>query len=391
MMKKAYARLITAAMLLASVFTLAACGGAPPLHQPKELQSLPNAGYRMEVVWSADIGRGLGQSVTGLQPTVSNERVYVAGADGRVSALETATGKTTWSTETEKPLIAGPAVGNGILVVTTGDGGLQALAADTGEMLWHLSFSSEIIASPAIAEQTVVVRTLDGHVVAIDAETGNRKWTVQRSEPKLTMRGTSSPVIRGNTVYVGMDSGKVLALGLATGEKRWSQAVEMPTGQSQLARIVDVDADPVVRDNVIYAVSVGRQLIAMSRSGGNIRWRHETSSSQGMVVDSSSIYVVNSSSHVLALSRSGGANRWQNETLAYRKLSAPEVYRGGVLVGDYEGYLHWLSTDNGKELARGQPVGEAIRAAPIVVGNKALVLGSDGTLAAVKFVAAGGD
>ncbi len=380
----------TAAVLVAAGFMLAGCGGSPELHQPKALQQLPKAGYHMQTLWSEDIGSGPGSSVSGLQAAVEHHRVYAAGSNGRVSARHLKNGKAIWSVDTNTPLIAGPGVGNGVVVVATRNGELRALSAKNGKSLWHQQLSSEVIAAPAIAHHTLVARTLDGRVVAFDVGSGDRKWTVQRSEPKLTMRGTSSPVIKGRNVYVGMDSGKVLALKLATGEKRWAQTVALPTGRSQLARIVDIDADPVIKQNDLYAISVGNRLAAMALSGGNIRWKQKVGSSKGLVVGNQSIYTVNPDSKVLALSLNGGSKRWQNKALAYRHLSPPALYHGGVLVGDYQGYLHWLGSDNGKEIGRGHPFGQGIRAKPLVVGNKVLVLGTGGTLAAVQFVSAGG-
>lgn len=388
-MKRFYEQAGRTATLATLALALVGCGGAPPLHQPKDLSSLEDSAYEMTVSWTADIGAGAEQQVSGLQAVVNGDRVFVAGADGRVSARELDSGDSAWTHDTEQPLIAGPALGDGVAVVATDSGDIRALAMDDGQPQWHRQFSSEVIAAPAIADGTVVTRTLDGRVVALDAKTGNRKWTVQRSEPKLTLRGTSSPVIVDDSVYVGMDSGKVLALSLTTGEKRWSQVVALPTGESELARIVDVDATPIVQDSIVYAVSVGNKLAALSRSGGTIRWHAKVSSSQGLATDRSSLYVVDSSSAVLALSTPGGRKRWQNESLEYRKLSGPAMYRGGVLVGDYQGYLHWLGSDQGDEIARGALFGAAIQATPLVADGKVLVLDTDGTLTAVKFSAAG--
>ncbi len=67
-----------------------------------------------------------------------------------------------------------------------------------------------------------------------------------------------------------------------------------------------------------------------------------------------------------------------------RKLTAPAVYQGYVVVGDIEGYVHWLSTTDGRQLGRVQVAGEGIDAKPVVVGDTVYVYAKDGTLAALK-------
>ena len=87
---------------------------------------------------------------------------------------------------------------------------------------------------------------------------------------------------------------------------------------------------------------------------------------------------------VVALSRAGGTQLWRQEALRLRDLTAPTRYANTLVVGDYEGYVHWLSPDDGRFLAREKAAGERISAAPLVVGENVFVQGDDGTLAAFK-------
>ena len=52
-------------------------------------------------------------------------------------------------------------------------------------------------------------------------------------------------------------------------------------------------------------------------------------------------------------------------------------------MGDYEGYVHWLSTRDGRLLGRIQITDSAIDAKPIVVDGIVYVYAKDGTLAAL--------
>ncbi|HET7314673.1 outer membrane protein assembly factor BamB [Salinisphaera sp.] len=372
-------------LLVAAAVGLTGCGGGSSIAQPKPLTELPNPGFKMQVLWHADGGSGGGKYDSGFVPAVAGGVVYVANLDGEVVALNLSNGHRIWDVDTDEQLISGPAVVDGTLLVGTRNGEIIALSADDGSKVWSADLSSEVIAAPAGTAEVAVARTVDGHVAALDMASGDHLWTIEGSVPNLTMRGTASPVIRGDTVYVGMDSGKVQALDLATGEQRWVQTVALPEGRSELDRIVDVDANPLIDGNVLYAISAGGSLVAMNENGGQIRWKHEVASENNLAVDSANVYATDMDSVVWGVSRATGDTVWKQDALKYRKLSAPAVVDGHVLVGDYEGYLHWLSPSDGSIDGRGHPFGEAIRAQPVVVGDRAIVLGADGEVAAVRF------
>ncbi|ROO24730.1 outer membrane assembly protein YfgL [Salinisphaera orenii MK-B5] len=372
-------------LLAAASVLLTACGGGATVAQPTPLDELEAPAYRMQTLWQTDAGAGAGEFVSGFVPAVADGRVYVANRDGYVRALDLGTGETIFRSRTGDRLIAGPAVGDDTLLMGTRDGQVVALSATTGERKWTTELASEIIAPPAISEGLGVVRTLDGRVVALNLGDGRRRWSVEYSVPTLTMRGTSSPVIVDGTVYAGLDNGKIVALDLDNGEQRWEQAIALPSGRSELERIVDIDADPLVVGGELYAVSAGGRMASLSLAGGRLRWSADVAAETGLAYDDDNIFTADMDGIVRAFNRLTGSQSWQQDALEYRRLSAPSTYQGDVLVGDLEGYVHWLSADDGQVLARGRPFEEAIRARPVVAGDRVLVLGADGEIAAVRF------
>jgi small GTP-binding protein len=60
------------------------------------------------------------------------------------------------------------------------------------------------------------------------------------------------------------------------------------------------------------------------------------------------------------LRRDGGTSAWKNDKLAFRRLSTPVSYGRAVAVGDYQGYVHFLSREDGAFLARAATDGSAI-------------------------------
>ena len=83
-----------------------------------------------------------------------------------------------------------------------------------------------------------------------------------------------------------------------------------------------------------------------------------------------------------ALDAASGAAAWKQQDLKYRRLSPPAFYKGYVVVGDYKGYLHWLSPGDGKIVARTRLGSDPIAAPPVVAGELLYVMDVDGKLRA---------
>lgn len=376
---------LLAPLILALVATGCASGGQPR-PDPSPLPELSNTTMRGEIAWDADGGVGAGDRVTGFQLAVDGRNVYTANRDGVVTALKLDNGDEVWRKDTGLRLMSGPSVAEGMLLVGTRDGKVVALSAEDGSERWRAQVSGEVLSAPAIGNGSVVVRTLDGQLIAFDLDGGERRWTVSRNVPTLTLRGTSSPVILGDTVVAGLDNGEVLALDLSNGEQEWQQRVAVPSGRSELERVVDIDAALLPVESRIYAASAGGQVASLSQSSGRVHWKREVAVRTGLTFDPNQVFATDMDGGVWSFDRSSGAALWHQEALAYRELSAPVMYRGYVTVADLEGYLHWMVPEDGSVIGRVYAVDAPVRATPVVVGEHILVLGTDGTVAAVKGV-----
>lgn len=368
---------------IAVVLLLVGCASDGSRPQPKPLQDLSDLPMRGKILWEVDTGDGSGDQVTGFQLAIDGRNVYVANPEGVVTALRIKNGVYVWSRETNLHLISGPTYAHGMLFLGTREGQVVALSAKDGSTVWQAEVSSVVLAAPAVGNGTVVVHTLDGNLVAFDLTTGERRWTVSRSVPTLTLRGISSPVIRDGVVYAGMDNGKLLALDLSNGEQLWQTRIAIPSGRSELERIVDIDADPLVLQSQVFAGSVGGEVAAVSRESGRVRWKHDIAVRTGLTFDRNQVFTTDVNGGVWSFDRVSGAVLWHQTALAYRELTAPVMYRGYVTVGDFQGYLHWLVPEDGTVIGRVYVVDAPIRATPVVVGERILVLGTNGTVAAV--------
>lgn len=170
--------------------------------------------------------------------------------------------------------------------------------------------------------------------------------------PRLTLRGNSAPLINNDIVISASDSGKLSALSLKQGKLLWETTIAVAQGRNQLERVIDMDIDPVVIDDVIYVAGYQGRVAAVKIGSGQLIWSRDFSSYSGLYVDAYRVYITDAIGQVWALNRYNGSTLWRQDKLLRRQLTAPQAHDDYIVVGDYDGYLHWLNREDGKILAR---------------------------------------
>jgi outer membrane protein assembly factor BamB len=341
---------------------------------------------KVRTVWRRSVGAGAGKLFLKLSPAVDGDRVYAATRDGRVRAFDARTGESIWDTDTDSPLAGGPGVGDGLVLLGTSDGEVLALNEDDGQIIWRARVSSEVLSSPDSLGGVTVARTIDGKLFGLSADDGTRLWVYDRTTPVLTLRGTGSPILSEGAAIAGFDTGQVVSIALATGQPLWETRVAVPRGRTELERMVDVDADPVIDGKSVYAVTYQGQVAALQLFSGEIIWRRDMSSSSGLGVGPDNVYVTDELSHIWALNRANSASMWRQSKLESRRVSPPAVFGEFVVVGDLDGYVHWLRRDDGQFVARERVDNSSIIAAPVATSFAVYVYASGGELAALQVV-----
>jgi outer membrane protein assembly factor BamB len=369
--------------LLALSSALAGCGifggKDDEALQPKELVDFQET-LEVRRAWSAKLGGGSEFLRLSLSPAGDGERVYGASRDGVVSAFDPATGKRLWRTELKVPLSAGPGVGAGRVVVAGSDGDLVCLNAEDGSEVWRLDVVGESLSRPLVQGDSVIVYTIDGTLRVLSRFDGSERWTLDQNLPALTLRGASTPVIVGNTVIAGFDNGRLIASALTDGSARWEVMLSPPTGRSDLERLADVDGRMVAVGQDVYASGYQGRLAAVAAESGQILWAREISTHAGLNVDEDNVYVVADSGELAALSRRTGADRWRQDALLRREPTAPVIFAGAVVVGDFDGYVHFFDRRDGTPVARVR-VGKGMLAGPpVVIGDRLYVQSETGRL-----------
>lgn len=347
---------------IAAVFLfLIGCGSSPsPILPPVALTPLNNK-INISRQWEFTAGEGVSDFYLKLKPAVNKNTGYIIDYKGHLKAFTVSSGDIIWKTDLNLPASGGLTFANGKLFFGTSKGEVIALdlshqdtSADNKNVkeLWRAQLSSEILSRPVIAKGMLVVKTIDGRVYGLNVKDGNQSWVHDRSVPRLTLRGSSTPLISNDIVIIASDSGKLSAISLKRGKLLWETTIAVAKGKNQLERVIDMDIDPVIVDDVIYVAGYQGRIAAVKISSGQLIWRRDFSSYSGLYVDAFRVYITDVAGQVWALNRYNGSTLWRQDKLLRRRLTAPEAHDNYVVVGDYDGYLHWLNREDGKIIAR---------------------------------------
>ena len=352
-------------------------------------------------LWKKNNGIGTDEQYLKLAPVIVDQRLYVVDSAGSIGAMDATNGKRLWQKKISASesidgksgwfrggdihITGGPGYGENTLMVGSLEGEVISLSAENGSELWRTRVSSEVLSAPQRASDIVIVRTIDGKVFGIDGDKGRRLWIYDRSVPPLTLRGTSTPAIDSGIVVAGFDGGKMAALDVRTGKLLWETSISAARGRSELERMVDIDSEPMIVDGTVYIATFQGHVAAVQLETGRILWSSDLSSYAGFSADEQNIYVSDEDSHVWALDRFSGTVLWEQDSLHARAATAPAAIGDQIVVGDLEGYLHWINKKNGEFTARKRLCKEPVIAKPIVVGKIAYAYCSDGRLAAYTY------
>lgn len=374
-------------IILSVILSMTACSkvddymlGKDNTPKPKALEPLETKGQLKEK-WSASTGSSKKASAfLKLKPVVIGKTVYTADASGIISAVNTKNGTQVWSRKLEEAIISGPAVSQGYLLVGTDASKVVAIDQNTGNVLWQTSLTGDALAKPLLAQNKAIVKTIDGNLYAFDLKTGNKLWLSTHGSPNLVLKASSSPVIVNNKmILVGYSDGKMDAVDIQTGQLIWQKNIAFASGASDLERLVDIDADPIVQGDRILLATYQGYIGALSLINGEFIWRKPASTYTNIVTQGNSLYMTDSNDVVWSLNKQTGLVNWKQVKLKARGLTEPSVVGEKLVIGDKTGMLHILSTQTGEFVERKQLGGE-ITIPPTVSGKNIYVMSSNGKL-----------
>ena len=331
--------------------------GRDAVDPPTELKDI-HATIDAKLLWQAGIGASPEYDFT---PAQDGKAVFAASQDGDVVRINAVTGAVEWKVSSGQKLSGGTGAGSNLVLVGTPKGEVLAFDQASGKPLWKAKVAGEVLSAPKVFQDVVVVRSGDSRIYGLDAIDGKRKWVYERATPALSLRSSAGVVIDdGGIVFAGFAGGKVVAVNAPDGKVFWEAAVALPKGTTEIERIADVTSLPVPDGRFVYASAYNGRTVGIERNSGRVLWNRDISSYNGLAVDGSTVYVTQSNGAIYALDYSTGKSFWRQGGLQWRQTSAPITVGRTAMLGDFEGYVHFLSRDDGDFVARLKLDGSAI-------------------------------
>lgn len=381
-------RAVLIAVVLSFGLSLSGCStvsgwfqSSKPLLKPAELVDFKPS-IELRKSWEAHVGPG---SPFDFSPDTDGQAVYAAGREGKVVKLDLASGREMWRIDAGQPLSAGVGVGDGLVLVGTAKGVLLAFRSADGAPAWSAKLSGEILTPPVAGNGVAVARSNDGKVYLLDSASGKQRWSYSRSLPVLTLREQGHLLLTNNAVFAGHAGGRLTALALNNGAPLWEVNVALPRGATELERIADVAGPLAIDERLICAAAFQGRVACFDQISGNAAWARDLSALRGVAMNEAYVFAADERGVVAAFDKNRGSNPWKQDKLRDRQLSSPvAVAERFVALGDFQGQIHLLNTENGAFAARAGTDGSPINSVMIPLKSGLLVQTANGGIFAYR-------
>src|SRR5690606_30701474 len=185
--------------------------------------------------------------------------------------------------------------------VTTGFGYIAALDAGNGREIWRQSVGVPFRGAPTIAEGQVYAITHDNQLYAYSEDDGTYLWYHVGIAEDAGILGAASPAVEGQTVLAAYSSGELFAIRTANGGVAWQDALSRTGRLTPLSSINDIDGEPVIADDHVYAVSHGDRMVSIDLRTGAREWERNVSSIHTPWVAGDFIFLVTMDGELVSL------------------------------------------------------------------------------------------
>jgi outer membrane assembly lipoprotein YfgL len=357
---------------------LAACGADKPKPAPLEAITPQIAGQQ---VWSARVEGGLPFVLMPSVAKSSEESFVVAGGDGSVVALAAGNGRELWRGSAGAPLTAGVGSDGRYAAVVTRDN--ELLVLDRGQPKWRTRLGSLVSTAPLVAGERVFVMGVDRVVQAYDALDGRYLWQLKRGGEPLTLSQPGVLSAFKDTLLVGQGQ-RLTGVDPLKGSVRWEVSLANVRGTNEVERVADLVGPPVRAGDVVCARSFQTAVGCADAQRGQLLWSKSVGGGQAAGGDAELVAAADGSSRITAWRTLNGDLAWTAEQFVNRNLSGLLVIGKTVVVGDFEGQVHFLDRTSGKTVLRLPTDGSQVLGAPVAAGNTILVATKNGGLFAFR-------
>ncbi len=350
-------------------------------------------------VWTAQVTGASQRERFAAAPVIGDGRVYVMDTQGVVHAFNVENGKELWTKtfavpgDDERSVFGGGvSFDSGHIYVTTGLGEVAALDATSGKQQWTMKPAGPLRGAPTVAFGAVYVMTQDNQIFALNADDGKILWNESGSTTQSGVFGVASPAAARGTVIAGYSSGELVAYRYENGRQLWSDALSRTSISTEVGSLTDVDADPIIDQDRVFALGQGGRMAAYDLLTGQRVWELNLAGISTPAVAGDWVFTLDDHAELLAISRANGKVRWLTQLMRYekpKKRKNPVFWVGPVLAGN----ALWTANSRG-ELVKIDPatgkdtffakVGSSISLAPVVANSTLFVLDNSGRITAYR-------
>lgn len=266
----------------------------------------------------------------------------------------------------------------GIVFASTGYNMVIAVDAKSGDILWQKTLGAIPISAPISDGSQVFVTTNDNKTYALNIKNGEINWIHSGILKAAGILGAANPVSYKNYVIVAYSSGEIYVLNKKSGEVGWVYDLNINKADSSDFLLNDIDATPVVKDGIVYAIGNGGLMMAIRIADGLILWQKELASVTDFWIAGDFIYLINNQDQLICLHKKTGGIKWFKQLKKYSDDKDPNtriVYNGIVMAGS-----NLIVTNSNRELLVVWPLDGTVLQTkqldqrvfhnPIIVGGK---------------------
>lgn len=339
---------------------------------------------------SESIGVGYGDShYSSYTPVVAKGKIFALNADAELVAVDAKdTSSQIWQADLNKDDVE--RYGGGILhsddklFVSIGSNNVFAYDAERGQEVWRVKLGGIVRSAPIGDDKRIYVLTTDNRTYALSKKSGRVKWVHRGIAENIGYLGAASPALWQNTLFVPYSSGELYALNKKTGQQLWYDSVvyNHPTSFT----VADIDATPVIYNNIVYSVSNSGLLAAHHAGTGNKIWDRKIGSNKVPWVAGDYMYVVSNKGQLVCISSYKGQVRWVADLPEYDDYVSwgyPVLAGEKVIVSNNQGHLLMVDPNNGN-IDNVLAIPDNIFGGVAIADNAAFFLSNDDDLISIK-------
>ncbi|HET6240294.1 MAG TPA: PQQ-binding-like beta-propeller repeat protein [Acetobacteraceae bacterium] len=366
---------------------------------PSHLMGHLAVGDRLAEAWSSSIGDGAGYRTKILaRPVSADGIIYTMDPSAMVSAFQVATGARLWRFDTPEEkdrsqnVGGGLAVDQGTLYAVNGLAELVALDAAKGTVRWRKSTGTAARSAPTVADGRLFLTTIDDRLLAFATQDGRQLWTYQGTTTPTAVLGRAAPAYADGFVVAGFGSGEIAAVHADSGIVVWTDSLAAGTVSGTVADFSTVRGLITISNGVVYAISVGRLMVALDLHAGRRLWERSVAGQDSPWVADNWIFLVTLNQQMAAINRDDGRVAWATSLPRWEdpdKQKDQITWFGPVLVSDRlivagtNAKALAVSPYTGKILGQ-QSLSGSASLGPMVVAGTVFIVCDDGRLVALR-------